>query len=170
MLIRLSTRGNAVSGTTYSPGVAVPATAPAGWMSPPRIPLPGAMAPARLLAALAIALIEIPPEAGCNRRTELLLASATYTFPLDATATAEGPLRVAATAAPPSPEYPRTPDPATGAISPFTSTLRTRGNSEVRLNLCSRNPASSPYCTRSAGDMSGASGNLPFTNAAARSR
>ena len=34
MLMRLSTRGNAVSGTTYSPGVSLPATAPAGWIRP----------------------------------------------------------------------------------------------------------------------------------------
>src|SRR5206468_12468439 len=57
MLIRLSTRGNAVSGTTYSPGVAVPATAPAGWMSPPRIPLPGARAPALSAEAVSVAVL-----------------------------------------------------------------------------------------------------------------
>src|SRR6185369_14754463 len=54
MLIRLSTRGKAGSGTTYSPGVLLPATWPAGWMRPDRMPpLVGAAESAAVLSLAA---------------------------------------------------------------------------------------------------------------------
>src|SRR5690242_1253856 len=50
MLMRLSTRGNAVSGTAYSPGVALPATCAAGWIRPASTP---PISDARALSAAA---------------------------------------------------------------------------------------------------------------------
>src|SRR5262245_59243963 len=52
-LSRLSTRGNAGSGTTYSPGVLVPATAPADWIRPSRMPPPTAPESAAVLSLAA---------------------------------------------------------------------------------------------------------------------
>src|SRR3954452_10153815 len=55
MLTRLSTRGNAVSGTTYSPGVAVPATAPASWIKLPSTPPATGVVSAAALSTPALA-------------------------------------------------------------------------------------------------------------------
>src|SRR5882672_5795577 len=62
MLIRLSTRGNAVSGTTYSPGVDVPATAPASWIRLPRTPPGTGVVSAAALSAAALAAALSAPD------------------------------------------------------------------------------------------------------------